>query len=110
MIGWKHAHHGIRIDRLKNLRRQSDRRSCVALGWFGQNLALGNLGKLPHDFRAQMIVSENPDALRRDHRTQTIHRLLDQGAVAEKFQDLFRVARRLRGQNRVPRPPARISP
>ena len=92
------------------MRRQADGRRGVALRGLGQDLALWNLGQLPDDLGAQMIVGQNPDALRRDHRAQPIDGLLDQRPLAEESQHLLGVARRLRGQKRVPRPPARIRP
>ena len=91
VVGRKHAHHRVGIDRLQNVRRQADRRRRIALRRLGQNLALGNFGKLLDDLRAQMIVGQNPDALRRKHRAQAIDGLLDQRPVAEEAQDLFGV-------------------
>ena len=76
---------------MQNMRGESDSRSRVALRGFSQNLPLGNLGKLLDDLRAQMIVGQNPDTFRRQNRPQAIDGLLDQRAVAEKFQDLLGV-------------------
>ena len=52
---------------LQNVRGQSDGGSGIALRGLGQNLPLGNFGKLADDFLPQMIVGQNPDALRRKH-------------------------------------------
>ena len=82
MIGWKDAHDGVGVDGLKDVRRQTDRRSGIPLGRFGQNLVFGNFGQLAHDFGAEMVVGQNPQALRRNDWTQAIDSLLDQRAVA----------------------------
>ena len=97
--------------RLQNLRGQTDGGSGVALRGLGQDLALGDFRELAHDLGAQMVVGENPDPLGRQHRPQAVDGLLDQGAVAEEAAGpVWRWLRRLRGQKRVPRPPARIRP
>ena len=91
MVSREHSHHRLRIDRLQDMGGESNSRSRVALRGFGQDLPFGNLGKLLHDLRAQMIVGENPDTFGRQNRPQAVDRLLDQAAVAEKFQDLLGV-------------------
>src|SRR5450631_1470531 len=74
------------------MRRKPDGRRGVALGRLRQNLALGNLRELLYDLRAQLLAGENPEAFGRKHRTQSIHRLLNQGAVPEEFEDLLGAA------------------
>ena len=73
------------------MRGQADGGRGIALRGFGQDLALRNLGQLPHDLGAQMIVGENPMVLRRDHRAQPVHSLLDQRSLPKEAQHLLGV-------------------
>ncbi len=91
VVRGKDAHDRIGIDRLEHVGRQTNRRSGVALCGLRQDLALRNFGKLLDDFGAQMIVSQDPDALGRNYRTQAVDGLLDQGPFARKSQDLLGV-------------------
>ncbi len=83
---------------------QPNRRRGVALRRFRQDLLFGNFGELLDDLGLQMIVGEDPDALRREDRFQAIHGLLDQGAVAQEAEHLFSVL--LTAPRPKARPPA----
>jgi hypothetical protein len=67
---------------VQNMRRQSDARRSVPLRRFREDLLFRNFRELANDFIAQMIVRKHPDALRRKHRAQSVHRLLDQRSLA----------------------------
>ena len=77
VIGGKHAHHGVGIER---------RRICAARPIAGAVLRCAgsariwrrHFRKLRDDFRAQMMIGQNPDALGRKHRPQPIDGLLDE--------------------------------
>src|SRR6202166_2462457 len=56
MIGSEHADHRIRILAQKKERSETDRRCSVASQWLGENLRTGQLRKLPHNSRTQVIV------------------------------------------------------
>ena len=77
MVGWKDAHYRVRVDGLQDVCRQADRGGCVALGWLGQNLGLGDFGQLADDLGAEVIVGQNPDPFRGENRAQAIDGLLD---------------------------------
>jgi hypothetical protein len=77
---------------VEDLGGKSNGRGRITLGWFGQDLALGNLRKLANDLVPQMIIGQNPDSLRRQHGTKPVDGLLDQGAFAEQAQDLLGTA------------------
>ena len=53
--------------------RQPDGRRRVALRGFGQNLRRRNLRKLAHDFVAQVIVRQDPQALGRNERAEAVY-------------------------------------
>ena len=92
MIGREDTHHGVRVDGLQDMRRESNGGSRVALGRLGQDLGFGNLGQLAHDLGAQMVIAENPNTFGRKNGPQSIHGLLDQGALAAEAQHLLGVA------------------
>jgi hypothetical protein len=91
VVGREDAHDGVWIDGLKDVSGKTYGWGSVALRGFGQDLALGYFRQLAHDFGAQMIVGENPKALGRDRRAQTVYGLLDQGSLAEEAQHLLGV-------------------
>ncbi len=74
---------------MQDLRGQTDRGSGVALRRLGQDLALGDLGKLAGDLVPQMPVGEDPDSLGRQNGTQPVDGLLDQGTIAEQAKHLL---------------------
>ena len=90
MVGRKHAHHRIGIERIQDVRCESDAGSGVALRRFRQNLLLGNFRKLTNDLAAQVIVRQNPNPFGGYNCAQPINRLLNQRPFAEKAQDLLR--------------------
>ena len=111
VVGGKHAHHRIRIDRLQDVRGQPDGRRGIALRGLRQNLPRGNLRKLPHDFVAQVIVGQHPHAAPAEspgRRRSTVFWISERAPTT--FSTCLAERRRLRGQKRVPRPPARIRP
>ncbi len=82
VIGWKDTHHGVRVDRLQNMRGQPDGGRGVALRRFSQDLVFQHLGELANDLGTQTIVGENPQAFRRNHRGPAVYRLLNERSLA----------------------------
>jgi hypothetical protein len=89
MVGGKHAHDRFRIERIQDLRRQTDGRRRVALHRLGQNLSFRNLGKLAHNGVAQVSVGQHPDMFRRDQRGQAVYGGLDQRPFPDHVQNLL---------------------
>ena len=71
---------------------------------------LRHFRQLPADFTLQEVVRDHPDVLRRNDGLQPIYRLLNQCAFSKETKTCFAFRLRLRGQKRVPRPPAIIRP
>jgi len=78
VVGGKDSHDRVGVDGLEDMRGQTDGRRRVAGGGFGQNLALGDFGKLVDDLGAQVVVGQNPNPVGRKHGPQAVHGLLNQ--------------------------------
>ena len=81
---------------------ESDGRRCVFSYWFGQDVFACGDGELLTESSGLLGVRYRPEALRRNERPSM---LLSPTIVS----NCFGVRVRLRGQKRVPRPPARMT-
>ena len=89
VIGRENAQHRLRILPLDQERGQSAGRRSVARHWFLDNLVARNARKLVGNLMRQKFVGDNPGLFRRGQRLQSLHRLLDHGALAIERQHLL---------------------
>ena len=93
------------------MRGKTDTGRGISLRRFREDLLFRNFRQLSDDLLTKIVVRQHPDTFRRKNGAESIDGLLNERTVAEETEDLLRYAtRRLRGQKRVPRPPARIRP
>src|SRR6516165_4642248 len=90
MIGRKHANHSIRIDALQNECRCSDGRCGVAAGRLGENLIRNQVWELLENWRAKVLVSDDPEAVAGGKRCKAFDGFLNHGFRAIEGKQLLR--------------------
>ena len=89
VVRGKDAHDGVGIQLADQVGGEADGGGGVALGRFGEDLALGDAGQLLDDLRTQGGIGEHEDALGRQHFPQAVDGLLDEGPVAGEAEHLL---------------------